>query len=530
MNKKQPLPSLLFLCLILIQPSASASWLSDQLIRYIEQRETKEEIVDTAPTPLSAEAAYARSIQLLSDGCQSEAEELITSAVKTHPHNPDLLFAHAVLKRSRWYMNEAAVWFKMLRKSDAPAYLKKTALLDLQLDRNRHTVDNMQALITLSDEHPDDVYLLWLSALQCRNRNMGVIAQTQYEKLLANFKLGPVLLHQTYANILTETLHQYDKALVHRQLAVSMEPKEWTLQGLANTLYDMGEYERSNATLAHLNRMDPRDTRYLNRRGDCLMKLDRPAEAAERYRRQIKLAPTQSAWDDLSRALFELKQYEEGVAAAESALKIDPEYGWAWGRKGRNCEKLERYKEAKNCYLKALEFNQFWIADDLSGLYLQGLGVEKDRAKAIEYMTLYTRKNPDSSWGFKQLGGYLAYGDAATRDPEKAIICFKKAIEIDPDSEHSLNALAWFYATSKDEAFRNYPEAVRLAERSVKIQKHHYNLDTLVVAYERNGQPEDALKTQKEMMIRWKKNHPKKETPSGQQKRLDRLQNVRNEK
>lgn len=111
---------------------------------------------------------------------------------------------------------------------------------------------------------------------------------------------------------------------------------------------------------------------------------------------------------------------------------------------------------------------------------------------------------------------------------QSAIIHYKKAIELAPTYESYFNSLAWFYATCKDESFRNYPEAVRLAEQSVGIRATHYNLDTLVVAYERNGQTAEAVKTQQRFIENWKKTHPGKKTRPNHQKRLTRLENQLN--
>jgi len=63
------------------------------------------------PSQILADRAYARSVELLSAGQQSAAEDLIEQALESNPDYASLLFAKGVLDRSRWLKHEAMYSF-----------------------------------------------------------------------------------------------------------------------------------------------------------------------------------------------------------------------------------------------------------------------------------------------------------------------------------------------------------------------------------------------------------------------------------
>ena len=92
------------------------------------------------------------------------------------------------------------------------------------------------------------------------------------------------------------------------------------------------------------------------------------------------------------------------------------------------------------------------------------------------------------------------YYDAGAFD--KAISFYKKAIEINPNSAHALNNLAWLYTTCDDPAFRNPADALVLAKKAVDLDKSPHVLDTFAEALFINGYYEQALGMAKEALIK----------------------------
>ena len=86
----------------------------------------------------------------------------------------------------------------------------------------------------LVDENPDDIMIRWMLAVQCRNWNRNAEGAELYRQILDRWNPGPVLVHQTYANLLDE-LARFEEALVEHYKAVKMEPAAWSYDGLGNT-------------------------------------------------------------------------------------------------------------------------------------------------------------------------------------------------------------------------------------------------------------------------------------------------------
>ena len=77
---------------------------------------------------------------------------------------------------------------------------------------------------------------------------------------------------------------------------------------------------------------------------------------------------------------------------------------------------------------------------------------------------------------------------------------YENIIMLHPDDGMALNNLAWILATAEDEALRDYPRALSLAQRAVAITRSPTFLDTLAEAYYVNGYYEDAVVTIQEAL------------------------------
>lgn len=498
---------------LLFVPPSYASFFGNMVKGFIAQAEVRHEMATAPPCTLSVNEAYAHSIELLSDGRQAEAEEFLSSAIKCYREDERILMAKAVVERSRWCNQETAeVWFRLLIRKASKDYRTEAARLQMSLDQHKKADENMKELVRISDEQPDDVYLLWLTAIQCREQSkredvspdfrllMAKLGKKQYEKLISKFRIGPVMLHHTYANILEERLGEYEKALHHHLRAVSMEASSWSLEGLADTLYKLGDYDWANAIWARAVRLDPSSTRCQNRWGDTLYKLKCYAEAEKKYRAEIVLNPDgERGWSDLGRVLYQQGRYEESVVACEKAANLNPEEGFSWYWLSCSLGKLNRYEEMVSCCEKAIERGRYWAAGDLGWCYQFGYGVEKDIKKACELYLLCSEKT-DSDFARWRLAECFAEGTGVEKDLKASVKYYEEALSIDPDDVDALSSYAWQLATNSDESFHDYSKAVMLAEKSVAAEEQPCNLNTLAVAYEKNGQHELAVQTQRRLM------------------------------
>lgn len=455
------------------------------------------------PSETLADRAYARSVELLSAGQQSAAEDLIEQALESSPDDINLLFAKGVLDRSRWSKHEAMYYFAQLIHGMPGTVSARAASISLILDEGINAENNLDSLIQLSDENPDNLYLLWLSAIQCREQKKGALGKMQYEKLLSHFDVGPVLLHQSYANILSEQLKEYDEALKHRRLAVLMEPRGWSYQGLANTLRDMGNYEESCEAWEKCLEIDPDCAKYWFQWGCVLFNFGQYEQALEKFKQAIRLNPENSwCFQYMARCNKRLGNYAEMAEQLRNVIEMGSNQFavmLASSLEGgldldENIEKvmealdgaaaLERtyslvslakqyatgtgvardYPKSARLYREAAEMGSSTAAMILGDYYFGGIGVEKDEKKGARWYT--QAADAEHAGAQLRLGDCYWRGRGVERDLLKAVRCYQASAE----QEHipALMRLADFYENetgveqSREKADECYRKALKI--------------------------------------------------------------------
>ena len=97
------------------------------------------------------EAVRAAVLGLLSDGKQDVAERVLDKAMRRHPRDQRLLFARAVLHRSRWSRYSANALMGRAAAADPATVEGRCARLSTALDRGEEVEANMEALRALAD-------------------------------------------------------------------------------------------------------------------------------------------------------------------------------------------------------------------------------------------------------------------------------------------------------------------------------------------------------------------------------------------
>lgn len=78
--------------------------------------------------------------------------------------------------------------------------------------------------------------------------------------------------------------------------------------------------------------------------------------ALDYYDQAIKIDPNYAyAWNNKGMALRNLGKYDEAIECYDRAIKIDPNYAEAWNNKGVSLRKLGQQKDADRCFAKAIE-------------------------------------------------------------------------------------------------------------------------------------------------------------------------------
>lgn len=251
----------------------------------------------------------AEVVQLLSEGNQQAAETKLAEALHRNSKNSDCTFLAAVCARSRFDTKGSASGFlKVLTsKPESQEGLASACILGIDAAPDKTTaLYYFNALLIVSEQNPDSIPIHWLAAVMTRtltrngklvlspdqNRRILQCGIREYETVLALMAPGPgpVLIHQTLANLLDD-VEGYDASWKHREIAVKMERAPWSLHAAALTL----------------------------------LKLERPAEALPLLQEVVKMEPNHaSCHEALGRNLWSLGRREEAIRAWDNASRIEP--------------------------------------------------------------------------------------------------------------------------------------------------------------------------------------------------------------
>ena len=304
----------------------------------------------------SAQQVYDGAVLELSKGCQKDAEALLEVFVAVHTNDQRLAFLQAVCSRSRWSKQESERQFWTVLGMNPATPEANASRYILDLDERRNVAQNMDALRLLATEHPENPLFLWLMAMVCRDhykltgeQTYSVEASQCYRKLLTVWEVGPVLLHQTYANVLSEELNENEEALTHRRIAVKLEPASWNYQGLANTLSGMKRYAEANDAYAKLVELDPNDAMYWDCWANSLSYQNRYEECIEKCKKALAIDPSYfNSYNKWGHALEQLGNYDEAMEIFNKVIKINPTHEYAYDAQYRILIKTGKTNEASN--------------------------------------------------------------------------------------------------------------------------------------------------------------------------------------
>jgi hypothetical protein len=116
-----------------------------------------------------------------------------------------------------------------------------------------------------------------------------------------------------------------------------------------------------------------------------------------------------------------------------------------------------------------------------------------------------TTKNPedvrDEPLSKEQTLYKWAVAEAGLRHDQEAKLAYEHLLAYRPQDARTLNNLAWLYLTTKDPAVHNPERGLELAMRAIHQQRAAVFLDTAAEAYFQTGNPEEAVKLEKEALL-----------------------------
>lgn len=276
--------------------------------------------------PEYARASYAETIDYLSKGRQKDAEYLVDDALTVAPDSQQLHFLSGVLFLSRFENRAAQTEFAKAFKLDPDSDLAELSRSVVAMDQGLAVENGFDTLEERIKADPTDMLLRWLYGIEARRHGWRVEeGGKQFRAILKAWDIAPVMVHQTYAKLLTTDLGKPEKALDHRLLAVELEPEPFTYQGLANTYKALKRYDDADMVYGKLLETHPYNAIYWIQWGTCRFYMSEYADAAMLFRQSTLLNPK-----DVSPLIFEgrclekMGEPEQGYAIYMKALKQSP--------------------------------------------------------------------------------------------------------------------------------------------------------------------------------------------------------------
>lgn len=286
--------------------------------------------------------AVPEAMRLLAAGDQKQAESTVLAALRRDLQDPELLFLAAVLERSRFDVSGAApIFLKTMELSpDSPEGLASACIVGVDLSRDQWSaLYYFNALLIVGRQNPDSIPIRWMAAVMARQltkarqfdlspdirKRILECGIVEYEKVLALMapQPGPVLVHQTMANLLDD-VEGYDASQIHREAALKMERRPWSLQAAAYTLIKLDRAEEAVALMNECIAMRPDDPNDYSTLGDALSKLGRTQEAVGAWDKASALDPkSQSYLGKCAVGCRDLGDYVSGRKYTRRALDND---------------------------------------------------------------------------------------------------------------------------------------------------------------------------------------------------------------
>jgi tetratricopeptide (TPR) repeat protein len=223
----------------------------------------------------------------------------------------------------------------------------------------------------------------------------------------------------------------------------------------------------------------------------CYLEANRLGDALRELNEALRLDPTAGRHYDVGRVLLIQQNYAGAEGAFRKALELKPVfaealYGLAVVRHGQH-----NLEEAIELYGRALGGDP----SNASGHYNLGraLAERGQLDRAIQSYHRAIELAPEDADSHQSLARALVMQNQLA----EAMYRYRRTLEIEPDRVGALLDLAWIIATAPNVELRVPAEAVRLAERAVRLTNgaNATALDTLAAAYAAAGQVDRAIET-----------------------------------
>jgi Flp pilus assembly protein TadD len=220
--------------------------------------------------------------------------------------------------------------------------------------------------------------------------------------------------------------------------------------------------------------------------------------SADEYLSLIRYQPGNDALhNDLGNVYMDLGRETEAISEFNAALTLNPKFSSAHHNFGLCLLRKDNLDEAIAEFRRALELNP---REPYTPVFLGvALGKKGDWSSARDQFQRYMAENQKDA----SAHAHLAYALDQMKDTSGAIKELRTALELQPNYPEAENDLAWIYATTRDDAYRNPKLALELARNAVRdaAAPTPAFLDTLAEALFVNGDSAEAVKTEEQALL-----------------------------
>jgi tetratricopeptide (TPR) repeat protein len=272
---------------------------------------------------------------------------------------------------------------------------------------------------------------------------------------LARINLGAALV----------TNGQIDEAITHFQEAIRLRPGGADgHNNLGVALGHKGQTDEAIRQYQEAIRLKPAYAEACYNLGNALLMKGQIDQAIRQFQEALRLkAEYAEAHNNLGVARLAKGQPDEAISQCQQALRLIPGYPEARFNLGNALLMKGQIDQAISQYQQAIRLKP----DYAEAHYNLGnaLLTKGQIDETIRQYQEAIRLKPDYAEALGTLAGTL---DGQGKY-EEAIRFYLAALKAKPDQDGILNNLAWLLASCPDAAFRNGPEAVRLATRACEL-------------------------------------------------------------
>ena len=294
------------------------------------------------------------------------------------------------------------------------------------------------------------------------------------EAIRLDANLAPV---QVALGRIRATQGNMDLAFEALKRAVSIDPNDATANAALARLYErLGRLEDADVAFQKSVALDPENLLNIDSYANYLYRRGRYEDAVEQWKAVVRMAPDHySALINLGSTFNEIGKVAEAISLYQSAIEIRPSY-MAYTNLGTANASAERYEDAVDAYLKALEFDDTdWLGwGNLAYVYswMNGMDAKTIETfeRAVQLAEAARGENPRDSYVHSDLGLYYA----KLGQPDLALQRAGTAVSLSPDSGEILSAAAEVH-----ELVGEREKAIELIRQSLDlgfpIRNYHLN-------------------------------------------------------